>query len=181
VTHDQGPGQGEAAVSDAAPRTPPSWFDLATGGELPQDRAARWTLETFAGTLLHAPCWLLETSACGPVRLDLRARLQADSLTIQTLTDGRELEIILTPGASGWVEITVRLDERAALRAWMDRPYEEYELWPGGADITPNRSAEAPGRIGKRLNWINLSSGAWPQLAALANPSGFMVASASDA
>jgi hypothetical protein len=167
-------------VSDAPPRTPPCWFDVATGGDLPQEKAARWTLDNFAGALRSAPSWQLETGAGGPAPIEVCVRLQEAALIIEARMDHRAVEVVLTPGATGWIEVTARLDGREVLRALMDRPYEEYELWPGEADIAPNRSAEAPGRIGKRLNWLSLSASAWPQLAALANPSGFAIASALD-
>jgi len=90
------------------------------------------------------------------------------------------LEITLTSVASGWLGVTARTGEREEFRAWLDRPYEEFEHWPPHAHIPPRRTTEAPGRIGKRLNWINLSAEAWPRLAPLANPSGFVVATAID-
>jgi len=163
-----------------APRTPPVWFDAATGGETPPDIAARWVLDTVARSLRHAPAWLLETGAPGPVRLNLRSTRHPDRLIFAAHTARGGLEITLTSVASGWLGVTARTGEREEFRAWLDRPYEEFEHWPPHAHIPPRRTTEAPGRIGKRLNWINLSAEAWPRLAPLANPSGFVVATAID-
>jgi hypothetical protein len=50
-------------------------------------------------------------------------------------------------------------------RAYLDRPYQEFELWPAGAA----KSDDSPGRMGKRRNWLSLDVEAWPALAPLAD------------
>lgn len=76
---------------------------------------------------------------------------------------GRTLEgrITLSPDPSHWVKVEVFLGAFRVLVAYLDRPWEEYELWPSGA---VEKTDEAPGRIGKRRNWVNLSVTAWPVL-----------------
>jgi hypothetical protein len=69
---------------------------------------------------------------------------------------------------------------REVFRAWVDRPYDEYDLWPDCEAVPARRDVDAPGHIGKRRNWINLSTSAWPQLARFANVFGVVALSEAD-
>jgi hypothetical protein len=80
---------------------------------------------------------------------------------------GRSVDglIAFTPDPSHWIKVEVFLDAERVFLAYMDRVWEEFDLWP--SEATPEESDEAPGRIGKRRTWVNLSAVAWPVLAAL--------------
>ena len=111
------------------------------------------------------------------VTIDHQPRRNA--MTRQMMADlaGERMQIALEPDASGWLSIAARCGGQEVFRAWLDRPYEVYEFWPEGAAILPLRTTEAPGRIGKRRNWVNLSAAAWPPLARFANSFGVVAAS----
>lgn len=85
-------------------------------------------------------------------------------------------QIAFEPHVSGWLSIAAMYCGQEVFRAWLDRPFEEYELWPEGATIPGGRTIDSPGRIGKRRNWINLTAAAWPQLARFANAAGIVAA-----
>lgn len=73
-----------------------------------------------------------------------------------TETTGAEL--------AGWVRVPVTLGGEEVFRGWLDRPYEEYHLWPDAAAASPHE--DPPGRGGKRRNRVSLSAAAWPGLSA---------------
>jgi hypothetical protein len=64
--------------------------------------------------------------------------------------------------ASGFVLVVAEIGGEEAFRAYMDHPWEEFDLFPPG-DETPQRE-EAPGRMSKHLWWVSLSARAWPVL-----------------
>lgn len=159
---------------------PPSWFDGLTGGEMPPEVAAALALDDFAGTLRLAPRWKLETGPGGILTASIRIHRAGRRLDILLELAGENLEIALEPDPSGWLSITARGGVGEIFRARLDRPYEEYEFWPHGIAIPEPRSIEAPGRIGKRRDWINLSLAAWPHLARFANGAGVVALSLMD-
>jgi len=50
-------------------------------------------------------------------------------------------------------------------RGYLDRPWEQCEIWPPGRE--PVGDEEAPGRIGKKQTFVTLSTVDWPQLLTL--------------
>ncbi|MDK8874226.1 hypothetical protein [Paracoccus sp. SSJ] len=147
-----------------------------TGGETPPGIAAAAALDDFADALGNAPRWLLETGGGGATTLRICAHRQGERLEILAELAGGPVQIVLEPHASGWLSIAAVCSGQEVFRAWLDRPYEEYEFWPEGAAIPAGRTIDPPGRIGKRRNWINLSAAAWPQLARFANAAGIVAA-----
>jgi hypothetical protein len=124
-------------VNGDAPATRPLWFDAATGGEaLP----ARWTVEDIARSLSPSAEWTLESLPSGTAPLVLRPRLDDDRLILGARLGDRSVEITLTPDVSGWVRVTAAFNGSSAFCAFLDRPYEEFELWPPGSDIGPGAS-----------------------------------------
>ncbi|MCG6114875.1 MAG: hypothetical protein MEQ84_06705 [Mesorhizobium sp.] len=167
-------------MSERPPATPPAWFDGLSAGEMAADVAAGLALDDFAAEVVYAPSWMIETGSRGTVSLRGQAHQRGARLTIVAAFSSESLEIVLAPDTSGWLSITAFHRGSEVFRAWLDRPYEEYELWPAGAFVPPRRSLEAPGRIGKRRSWISLSADAWPQLAHLASTTGFCLARVAD-
>ncbi len=166
-----------APESGRLPAVPPFWFDGLTGGEMLLSVAAAAVLDDFADALRRAPCWVLETGSGGIVTPRVCSHRRGERLEVLAELAGESMEIVLEPDASGWLSIAATCRGQEVFRAWLDRPYEEYELWPEGDAIPTRRNVDAPGRIGKRRNWINVSAAAWPQLARFANAAGFCVAS----
>ena len=165
-----------APASETSPPVPPSWFDGMTGEEPPPRIAAAAALDDFADVLSNAPRWLLETGCGGAITLRVCAHRQGERLEVLAELAGECAQIALEPHVSGWLSIAAVCSGQEVFRAWLDRPYEEYELWPEGAAIPAGRTVDPPGRIGKRRNWINLSAAAWPQLARFANAAGIVAA-----
>lgn len=159
----------------SSPPVPPYWFDGMTGGETPPRVAAAAALDDFADALSNAPRWLLETGCGGAITLRVCSHRQGEGLEILAELAGEHAQIVLEPHVSGWLSIAAVCGGQEVFRAWLDRPYEEFEFWPEGVAI-PGRTIDAPGRIGKRRNWINLSAAAWPQLARFANAAGIVAA-----
>ncbi len=52
------------------------------------------------------------------------------------------------------------------LRAYVDRPYEEYEAHPAGAVFDEKRTVDPAARMGKKLSWLQLrvirTGRSWP-------------------
>lgn len=165
-----------ASASESSPPVPPSWFEGLTGGEMPPRIAATAALDDFADALGNAPRWLLETGSGGAITLRVSSHRQRERLEFLVELAGECAQLVLEPHASGWLSIAAMCSDQEVFRAWLDRPYEEFEFWPEGAAVPPHRNAEAPGRIGKRRNWINLSAAAWPQMARFANAAGIVAA-----
>ena len=75
-----------------------------------------------------------------------------------------EGHVALSAAPSDWVKIELFLGGLRVFVAYLDRPWEEFALWPSGA----TKTREAPGHIGKRQNWLTLDAGAWPTFERLA-------------
>lgn len=148
-----------------APAFGPSFFDIGTG-EAHADPAqgAAWVLDQIVISAGIFPEWEIEETARAAT-VSLRTRDET-SAVLAAESGGSVVEIALRIDASGWIELTA-----GALRGWVDRPYEELDIWPDGA-VT--RATDAPGRMGKRMTWISLDARAWPMLQPLANPHGWV-------
>lgn len=152
-------------MSDA-PSTPPNWFDAAT---------AAYALDTIAASLRHDPHWIIETAENRPATFSILSHAPGRALAATLDYEGHTFTLHLAPHPTGWLEITATHNGTKIFEAFLDRPYEEYELWPPAG----LREGEAPGRIGKRRTWVTLQAAAWPHLAPFANADG--IVSATDA
>ena len=90
-----------------------------------------------------------------------------------------------TPSLLNWLLIlasmlSVELAGAEIWRGYIDRPYEELNIWQPGAVFPARRTQEAPGRIGKRLTWLVLDGNTWPALAPIVNDVGFLLARVPD-
>jgi hypothetical protein len=157
-----------------APRFAPSFFDSFTGGERPPSLEAPLVAIELASIANFDPDWIVETAGDRPLRLVALATGD-EGATVRFESLGLEGLITLRADPSGWVRITATIEGRTVFDGYADQPWEEYEIHPPGS---AQRDAEedAPGRIGKRRNRLCLSARAWPQLAALANEQGWLLA-----
>lgn len=165
-------------LSDTPPVTPPYFGDLMLGrpeGEDPAE-ASRYAVDSIADVPHLSPLWRLEDGPSFTLRLTTYERYRRAELELREI----EVSIVFETDASGYVRVTGRRHGENLFRAWLDRPYEEYDLWPSGAEFPERRTYDAPGRIGKRLTWIVLDTRVWPALAPLANDAGFIQARVAD-
>ncbi|MDZ4762431.1 MAG: hypothetical protein SGJ21_15315 [Alphaproteobacteria bacterium] len=162
------------------PRRKPFFSDsTGTGAEITAPHTADemgWLVDNLAGDARWFPDWRLEGRAAQdiPVRLEVIEHDGGRLTRIRAATVLGEAEIVAAPDPSGWVLITARAGGAEVFRAFMDHPYEEYELWPSGSRAPQH--AEPPGRMGKKRTWISLSATLWPELSRLA-PGGHFNAS----
>lgn len=171
------PGGMVPPMTETPPRFPPDFFDSLSGGQdSPADGAYGFAIDLHAAAR-YDPVWLIESAGNRPVRLTPIACSRAGA-EVGFESEGVAGTIMLTPHASGWVKVVAAIDGRPVFTAFAEQVWEEYELYP--ADWPERETAsdrDAPGRIGKRRNWISLSSAAWPQLAPLASAFGHVNAS----
>jgi hypothetical protein len=106
-----------------------------------------------------------------PIWRDRAGRDIAVSLTRETRQDGLitpsgALEgcIELSVAPSLWVRADVYLGDAWFGRGWIERCYEECEIWPDGADgiVGPRVEDDPPGRISKRGYWVQFDTSQWP-------------------
>lgn len=165
-------------LSDTPPLTAPYYGDLALGwpeGEDPAE-ASRYVVDSLASVPKLSARWRLEDGPRFSLRLANYEQYRRAELAVPEI----DLRIVFETDPSGYVRVTGRREGEDLFRAWLDRPYEEYDLWPSGAEFPGRRTYDAPGRIGKRLSWIVLDTSVWPALAPLANEVGFIPARAED-
>lgn len=165
---------------DVPPPRPPAFFDMATGGDTDPARAAPAIIDAFAGTLRHDRLWRIDSAAAplaGAMVTVLSVEDVGGALVVRLVLAGRPGAARLAPHSSGWLALRIRVAGAPTFRAWLDRPYEEYEFHPPGAATAD----DPPGRIGKRRNWVSLDCAAWPALAPIAGAGGCLVVLAADA
>ena len=77
------------------------------------------------------------------------------------------IELSIDP--SLWVRADVLLGDSWFGRGWVERGYEECEIWPDAADgvIGDRVEDDPPGRISKRGTWIQFDAAQWPEHAAM--------------
>lgn len=76
----------------------------------------------------------------------------------------RPVRLDMSVHPSGWVEAVVTVEGLEARSFFIERIYEEFELWP------PDSACEAidSGRMGKNASWVQLEAEHWPDFASLA-------------
>lgn len=87
-----------------------------------------------------------------------------DSAALITLIGAVTGRIELSIDPSFWVRADIYRDEAWFGRGWIDRCFEELEIWPDGADgvVGPRVEDDPPGRISKRGAWIQFDTLQWP-------------------
>ncbi|MGV3490231.1 MAG: hypothetical protein ACO1OG_02830 [Devosia sp.] len=148
-----------------APTTPPYYGDMLGGREegLPPDEGARWVVSDFAAIARYDPTWVWTERGLDvtiwPISGDGHA-----SAEIGFSVGDTSGTIHLHPDESGYARVTVSIAGTEVLRLYVDRPYEEYEGHPPGASFNEKRVVDAPARMGKHQNWLQLRAEHWPHL-----------------
>jgi hypothetical protein len=158
-----------AAAEDTPPGFAPDFFDRASGGQEPPDLALRRFATDLEATARENPAWVIDTAGGRPVRL---SPARDGAVAFESL--GVQGTVTLSAGAAGWVRLTVTIDGAVAFAAFAERVWEDCDLYP---PASPGRAMQenAPGTLGRRRNHLSLSARAWPQLAPLANPEGWVL------
>ncbi len=151
-----------------APTRPPVYCDAIGGNDnVPPEDAIPWFIDNFVSQAKWFPDWLVDDEGGPLVRLAaLGPRL------IGFDAAGVSGEIEFSADGSGWLLAVARVGGSEVFRAYIERVYEEYEVWPPGAGAAPFE-AEG-GRIGKKASWISLRTEFWPILQPLANENGWL-------
>lgn len=98
---------------------------------------------------------IFRRSSGEPFRVDLVAIRGSEERRVS-------LHVRLHP--SSWIEACVEVEGFAGRHFFIERIYEEFEIWPPGSDCMAMDS----GRMGKRCGWVQLEAACWPELAFLA-------------
>lgn len=147
-----------------APSRPPIFADAIAGhDDVPPARAVPWLIDSLVFAARAFPDWIVDDVGI-PVRLHV-----AGPSSIAFETNGARGVIELSAVESAWLVAVARIGETELARFYVERPYEEYELWPPHAGLA---EGEAPGCIGKRATWISFGTGSWLGVAPLANKEG---------
>lgn len=86
---------------------------------------------------------------------------------------GHQGRVTVTADPSGWLLAVAEYGGTEVLRAYVDHVYEEFDCYPPGWP-EPDHRQDAPGRIGKKLSWISLSTTHWPVLEAVDGGTGWL-------
>jgi hypothetical protein len=140
-----------------------AWFGDAIGGrdeaeDVPAER--RWIIGRFADEATTFPDWVVEDHGI-EVRLTVQERVP-DRTVIGWSAAGKDGTVTFTVDPSGWILAVAAYGGKEIGRGYVSHVYEWYEIYPPGA--TPTKDEESPGHFGKRLDWVGLSTEAWPVL-----------------
>ena len=169
-------------MSLGPPQTPPHYFDF-TDPDGPQNDplpAAGWLLDRIVSAASADPRWIIDDDSGRTVELKVSEHRPGQGGAIAITAGPVVLSLHLAVDPSGYVRATVEQAGAEIWRGYIDRPYEELDIWPPGAVFEPRRTTDAPGRIGKHLTWLVLDSKPWPALATIANEAGFLLARVPD-
>ncbi len=183
-------------MSDTPPAWPPFYFSggwFRMGSDEPQFRlkgkfefeflnsdegddpalAAAHYAQDFPQRIVHEAKWLA-TGGWEIVPGETSSKGTVHSAAFTARRAGTEVagRIVFSPDASHWMKVEVFLGAFRVFVAYMDRVWEEFELWPSGAT---EKTVDPPGHISKRYAWLNLSAAAWPQLALFAEEGRFAI------
>jgi hypothetical protein len=157
----------------APPKKQPWFFNSLDGSEVTFPDTGyemAWLVDTLAGAAKAFPDWVLDRGEKPylPIRLTVLTRQTGQLSEIGFTAGGVEGVVRAEPDPSGWVRITAHVAGRQMFEAYMDHPYEQYPMWPPGADPAPD--AEEPGNMSKNRWWVSLSlrDGDWPDLLPIA-------------
>lgn len=107
-----------------------------------------------------SPVWKDRAGRDVAVRVE-RETGQEARITLSGALEGR-IELSVDP--SLWVRADLFLNGAWFGRGWIERCYEESEIWPDGADGVVGSRVEddPPGRISKRGYWLQFDTSQWP-------------------
>jgi hypothetical protein len=184
-------------ADDTPPARPPSYFSggwFRMGSDEPQFRiTGRFQFEflnpdgeddpalasahyasDLVATIARNPIWLAENWQVTPGALSVDAGVHSVAFVARNKVRTVEGRVSLSSDPSLWIKVEVHLQGERVFLAYMDRVWEEFELWPSKA--APLRSDEPVGHIGKRTTWLSLKVTAWPQLARVTGEEWFAIA-----
>jgi len=118
------------------------------------------------------PYWLLDDDSQRTITLRLAEHVVGQRAVIAFSIDSLQGSITATPDSSGYLRIEAGADGSDVLVAYVERIWEEHEIWPPG--VAAPIGEESPGRLGKHRSWISMSATGWPVLAAIANAHGWL-------
>lgn len=170
-------------MHDGPPKTPPHYDDFTEPEDGPQNDAmasAAWLLDSLIHTATSEAHWLIDDESGRTVEVKAVSHDRLRSGVIALRHGLFQMELRLAVDVSGYVCATAELAGIEIFRGYIDRPYEELDIWPPGAEFAPRRTKEAPGRMGKRLSWLVLDSKVWPAIASIANEAGYLLARTRD-
>lgn len=161
-----------------APKTPAYFGDDEIGSE---HGMARWLVDSFAGVPDIYSEWFVDgDTAETPFQVALLVHEPGRRTVLGIGCGAIAGEVSFAPDPSGYVLVTGSNGGKELFRAYLDRPYEDFDLWPAGAVFDPKRVVDAPCRIGKRRSWMVLDTRVWPGLAKLANGAGYLMVRTKD-
>jgi hypothetical protein len=148
----------------SAPARPPVYADAIAGDDnVAPDRAIPGLIDSIVSAAKGFPDWVVED-------LGVAVHLHVSGpSSIEYEAKGARGVIELSAEETGWLVAVARTGAAEMFRGYIERPYEDYEIWSPQAGAA---AGEAPGRIGKRATWISFAAASWPALAPLANDEG---------
>lgn len=129
------------------------------------NEAYGWAAEDCARNLMNrladwtAPSLDFKGSAAGRAWRVENERTRARIAFTSDLGDGH---VDLAIHGSLWVCIEVYISGDLKWRGWAEETWEEKEIYPDGSHGKPNAEGDAPGRIGKRGNWLLIRCADFP-------------------
>lgn len=142
------------------------WDHGTTEAGEPPEQGGPWLIDSLVWTARYFPDWMMEGQDLAISVRDLAEYEKTGAGRIGFSARGVAGEIVLTMDPSGWILVVASIGSDEVFRGYLDRPWEQLEIWPVGA--TPGPQDEAPGRIGKRQTWLGLAVTDWPRLRPLA-------------
>jgi len=140
------------------PLRPPRYIDDNDG---PATQAsAQWLLSVLCSFAGQSAIWLDRSGR----EITVTVARKADRNALITLTGAITGHIELSIDPSLWVRADFHRDGAWFGRGWIERCYEECEIWSDGADgiVGPKVEDDPPGRISKRGYWIQFDTTQWP-------------------
>jgi hypothetical protein len=159
----------------ASPARPPSFFNALTGDDTPHPDSLRepaLLIDDLAGDAKLWPNWLLDDDSQRMITLNVTEHVPEQKVVIAFTVGGLHGAVTAVPDPSGYLRLVVDANGAELLTAYVERIWEEYEIWPPGATAAPGE--EAPGHMGKHRSWVSVSAKGWPSLAAVANSHGWL-------
>ncbi len=132
-----------------------------------EDRDGPATLASAQGLLAllcsfarFSPLWRDRDGRDIAVKLE-REDAQGALITLSGAINGH-IALSIAPGL--WVRADFYRDGALFGRGWIERCYEECEIWPDGAGgiIGSRVEDDPPGRISKRGAWVQFDTSQWP-------------------
>jgi hypothetical protein len=142
----------------------PSYHEAIYGREAPDPLAeARYIIDDMVSKVNRFPDWTLDDTGIAVTLSGEPGRIR---FTAGEISGEVALDI-----EDGWIRAIATVGGAEVFRGYVERHWEEYEVWPAGATDV---KAEEPGRLGKWLMWASLNSLAWPGIKAVANDGGWV-------